>query len=335
MSFRPSPSVAVIGAGLSGLVIAQRLEDVAEVTIFEKSRGVGGRMATRRAGGFEFDHGAQFFTARTRAFCEFLRPLIAAGIVADWRAEFAELDRNGIRAQRAWGGRYPHYVGTPGMNRVGKYLADGLDVQLETQVEKLTRRSGSWVLLDDRDNELGGFDWVVLTAPAPQTGRLAEAVPVLNEQCSGRDMRGCCALMLGFSEPLRLPWQAAAVRDADISWISVNSSKPERKPPFTLVVHSTNAWADAHMEDGIDEVLGHLLDEASVVTGENLDAATHRQVHRWRYANIDKQSGPAFFLDGDARLAACGDWFVRGRIESAFTSASDLAEQLLEKLQTE
>ena len=335
MSNRPSSSVAVIGAGLSGLVIAQRLKDVAEVTLYEKSRGSGGRIATRRAGDFEFDHGAQFFTARTRAFREFLRPLIAEGVVADWRAEFAELDRNGVRAQRPWSARYPHFVGTPSMNRVGKHLAEGLDVQLETQVERLTRHGGSWVLFDGRDNELGDFDWVVLTAPAPQTGALATDIPALTELCGARAMRGCFALMLGFSAPLQLPWQAAMVRDADISWISVNSSKPGRKPPFTLVVHATNAWADAHMEDGIDEVLEHLLGEASAVTGENLDAATHRQVHRWRYANIDKQSGPACFIDADARLAACGDWFVRGRIESAFTSASNLAERMLDTLKTE
>ena len=57
-------------------------------------------MATRRAGDFEFDHGAQFFTARTRAFREFLRPLVEDGVIADWRADFAELDRSGIRARR-------------------------------------------------------------------------------------------------------------------------------------------------------------------------------------------------------------------------------------------
>ena len=133
-------------------------------------------------------------------------------------------------------------------------------------------------------------------------------------------------------EPLALEFEAALVKNADISWISVNSSKPGRKPPFTLVVHSTNAWADAHIDQDTEQVLEHLLAEASSVTGENLDTAVHRQVHRWRYANIDKQSGPAYFIDGDARLAACGDWFVRGRIESAFTSADELAARLLDRL---
>ena len=332
MSAQPLPTAAVIGAGLAGLVIARRLRKVAEVTIYEKSRGPGGRIASRRSGDFEFDHGAQFFTARSLAFREYLQPLIAGGIIADWHADFAELDRNGIRTQRPWAESYQHFVGTPAMNRIGKFLAGGLDVVLETEIATIARHDESWIVSDDEDNELGRFDWVVLTAPAAQTGALAQDTPTLTELCGSRRMLGCFAMMLGFAEPLQLSWQAALVRNADISWIAVNSSKPGRKPPFTLVVHSTNAWADEHIDDDTENVLDHMINQASAVTGANLDAAVHRQVHRWRYANIDKHPGPTFFLDDDARLAACGDWFVRGRVESAFTSANELAARLLDRL---
>ena len=55
------PSVAIIGAGMSGLAAARVLSDAGyAVTIFEKSRGVGGRAATRRRAGFIYDHGAQY-----------------------------------------------------------------------------------------------------------------------------------------------------------------------------------------------------------------------------------------------------------------------------------
>ena len=111
-----------------------------------------------------------------------------------------------------------------------------------------------------------------------------------------------------------------------------NSSKPARSGAFSLVVHSTNAWADAHQADDLDTVLEYLLNEASLVTGVDMQAAAHRQVHRWRYANIATQSGATYFADNDNRLAACGDWCVRGRIEAAFTSASDLAEALIGRM---
>ena len=77
------PTVAVIGAGISGLVCARTLRDHGyPVTVFEKSRGVGGRMATRRTDdGFQFDHGAQYFTARDRRFRRYVNSWIADGIV--------------------------------------------------------------------------------------------------------------------------------------------------------------------------------------------------------------------------------------------------------------
>lgn len=100
-----------------------------------------------------------------------------------------------------------------------------------------------------------------------------------------------------------------------------------------MVVHSTNAWAEAHMEEDPDSVLQHMLDEASLVTGLDLRRARHRKVHRWRYANIGKQEGATYYVDRRNTVAACGDWCVHGRIEAAFTSACDLAESLKEELQ--
>ncbi len=325
-------SVAIVGAGLSGLVVARRLQSLADVTVFEKSRGVGGRMATRYAGEFEFDHGAQFFTARTDAFKAFLGPLIDGGVVADWKADFAELNRDVLTASRSWGDSYPHYVGTPRMSSIGKHLSANLNIALETDLCAVVQESDGWRLLDSAGTRHGPFDWLVVTAPAAQTAALAEDSTQLVAYCGERRMLGCFALMLGFAEGIDLPWNAALVRNADISWISVNSSKPGRGHASTMVVHSTNAWADAHMEDDGDAVLEHMLDEASAVSGADLRTAVHRQVHRWRYANIAKQSGPTHFVDDEKKLAACGDWWVRGRIEAAFTSANALAGSLVERI---
>ncbi len=324
--------IAIIGAGLSGLVAARRLNDAADVTVFEKSRGAGGRMATRYAGDFEFDHGAQFFTARSSAFRKFLQPLLADGVVAHWPALFAELDREGVTATRAWGDDYPHFVGTPRMNRVGKYLSADLDVRYETEVAAIARNNDQWILFDTTNTELGRFEWLVLSAPAPQTEVLAREFPEVVSLCREKTMHGCFALMLGFAQPLELPWQAALVRRADISWVSVNSSKPGRNDAYTLVIHSTNTWADAHIDDDMDSALEHLLNEASLVTGEDLHSAAHRQAHRWRYANIDKQTGPASLINDDKQLAVSGDWLVRGSVEAAFTSANDLGRKLRERL---
>ena len=83
--------IAVIGAGLSGLTVANQLKQHADVTVFEKSRGTSGRLSTRRAEPFIFDHGAQFFTAKTDAFKSHIKPLIEAGIVAPWNARVVQI----------------------------------------------------------------------------------------------------------------------------------------------------------------------------------------------------------------------------------------------------
>ena len=58
-------NIAIIGAGISGCSCAHQLTQAGhQVTVVEKGRGVGGRMATRRMDGARIDHGAQFFTAR-------------------------------------------------------------------------------------------------------------------------------------------------------------------------------------------------------------------------------------------------------------------------------
>lgn len=320
--------VAVIGAGMSGLVAARELSDCSDVTVFEKSRGFGGRMATRYGGDFEFDHGTQFFTARSSEFRDYLEPLIEDGAVACWHARFAELDRDTVTASRDWDDAYPHYVGAPRMNSIGTYLADGLTVRQNTTVETLQRDGQTWRLADSDGNTLGSFDWVLCTAPAAQTAALVPVESPLHRMAGDAEMRACFALMLGFDERPTLPWQAALVRGADISWTSVNSSKPGRDQRFTLVVHSTNAYADANLQTDLGAVRRHLLGEASTVTGVDCGAATFCQLQRWRYANIDKQSGPGCLVDNEHRLAGCGDWFRRGRVEAAFLSGLEVGASL-------
>lgn len=284
-------------------------------------------MATRRVGPFEFDHGAQFFTAQTKAFQAFIEPLLNGGVVADWPARFAELQRDRIVANRGWGSDKPHYVGLPAMNAVGKALASGLDIRLETAVRSLARYGARWQLFGDGQRLLGEFDWVVVTAPAEQTAELLAPTSIAAAAANVR-MQACYALLLGFDMPVDLPWQAAIVHDADISWISVNNSKPGRPESFSLVVHSTNAWANAHMDRDLEAVQHHLAGEFSAVTGIDLGAASLVDLHRWRHANAERHDGDLYALDTGQQLAACGDWFVKGRAEGAFTSARALAVAL-------
>lgn len=318
--------VAVIGAGLAGLTLAHQLKAASEVVIFEKSRGVGGRLATRRREPYSFDHGAQFFKIDTTEFRDFAQPLIADGVIKRWDARFVEFEGSTITSQRTWNDNPPHYVGAPTMNAMGKYLAEPLDVKTNTRVTSI-RPGRRWEIVADTGSSMGHFDWVVCTAPVMQTSALMPASYCYHDHLSSISMKACCALMLGFDSPIDLGFDAALVRNADISWISVNTSKPNRSGPTSIVVHSTNAWADEHLDD--EDIITHLCAEFSRVTGVDTQHVLHKDVQRWRYANVEKQTHDLNLIDAQAQLAACGDWCIQGRVEAAFTSGMQTAQAML------
>jgi len=320
--------IAIIGSGISAITLAQNLKKIATVSLFEKSQSVGGRMAFRRSTPYEFDHGAQFFTAKGKIFKNFIKPLIKENIIKRWDARFAEFIDNKILRTISWNAEYPHYVGTPGMNSIAEYLSTGLNIKLNTKINKVVHNANNWELFDDDSNNLGKFDWVISTAPAIQS---AEILPVnfkYHKDLLDRKMVGCFSLMLGFKKPIPLLWDAALIRNADISWISINSSKPDRGNSFSMLINSTNAWAENHLSDDSQSVISHLHKEITRIIGHDTGNADHVCLKAWHYANISKQTQSDLLIDYDNKLAACGDWITQGRIENAFEAGFMMAQEI-------
>lgn len=319
--------IAIIGAGLSGLSAAHLLKDHAEITVFEKARGVSGRMSTRRAGAYCFDHGAQYFTVRTQSFQNFIEPLIRLNIIKRWSPNYVKFSDDKIIETENWANEAPRYVGVPGMNQINKYLAEELNVPVNTRIVSLQRQD-TWQLSDEHGQIYRDFDWVISTAPSPQTAALFPRAWKYHAAVKAIKMRACFCLMLGFSENLPLEFQAAHVTDADLSWIAVNSDKPGREDCFTLVVHSSEDYAQAHIDDDQASVMAHLIAETSRITGQDVTIADYKTIHRWRYAkNAECETHPVF-LDQDLKLGACGSWCALDRVEGAFTSAYTLARAM-------
>lgn len=318
------PSVAIIGAGLTGLRLAQRLTPFMQVTVFEKSRGLGGRMSTRRSGEFEFDHGAQYFTAHGPDFEGFLLPYVENGTVRRWAPRLAQLA--GEDAPPHW--TAPRYVATPGMTGLAKAMAVDLNVQRAVQVDRLARSRDQWSLTDAEGADLGHFNWVISTAPSPQTACLMPPEFAGHPSLETSVMQGCYSLMLGFDTPLTLDWEAAWVGRHPLAWIAVNTSKPGRPASHCIVAQTSNSWADANLERDQDSIRAELTAEVETVTGIAAQAAEYNSLHRWRYASVATASGAPFLIDPENRLAAAGDWCGAGKVEAAFDSASALAEVL-------
>lgn len=339
---KTGPSVAIIGAGLAGHSLAKMLENSFHISLYDKSRGVGGRMSTRYSNQYEFDHGAPFFTCRSKPFKQFLTPFLETGEVRQWTPRVMTLNHQKKPYRRDW--FEPHYTAVPRMNALCKSLVPHEKIKLDTQITEIKKEASSWFLLDQNQDLHGPYDWVVCTAPAPQTAKLIPASFCDYGRIAETQMTGCYSLMLGFQPPLEIGWQAARVKDSSIDWIFLNSSKPGRPDACSLLLHSTSKWAQDHIEQDQQETEQDLTRELERILGKGpLPSADFSSLHRWRYAFTDPAADDesvkdgaekediereGFLIDRELQLGVCGDWLMQGSVESAFLSAFGLAEQM-------
>jgi hypothetical protein len=309
--------IAIIGAGMAGLAAAHRFRDAGHaVTLFDKSRGLGGRMATRRAGALQFDHGAQYFTARGERFRALVDGWLAGGQVGEWDIG--------------------SYVGMPGMSAPARAMAAGCTIVAGSQIASLHRDDAGWSIHDAGGPVAtpgnGSFTAAILAVPAPQAIPLAASAGIGWSPMQQASYAPCWALMLAFDESLDLPSDRMRPEHAAIGWIARDSSKPGRsRETETVVVHATPDWSRANLEDGPGDVAPRLLaafrDLSGIAAQPGFIAA-----HRWRYALVERTAGQPFLWDEATNLGACGDWCLGPRVEAAFESGDALAEVMLANL---
>jgi len=328
----PMPTVAVIGAGISGLVCARTLVDHGlPVKLFEKSRGVAGRMATRRTeSGISFDHGAQYFTVQNSCFKRYVDSWVHDGIVKSWNGRIVTLVDGSTHAEKSSTQRF---VASPGMNSIGKYLATDLDIYLQTTVAPLKLDDNKWQLLSDDGRKLGEFDVVVVAAPAPQAAAIMQAVPQLATRAEKASMRGCWCVMLSMTLPLDVDFDAAFISKSPLAWIARDSSKPDRGQQCeTWVLHASAEWSECHIEASKDDVERQLIQAFWKATGHVPTPLLFSTTHRWRYATPVQPLEENCLFDRTIQIGACGDWCAGSRVEGAFLSGIALAGRILGNL---
>lgn len=328
--------VAVIGAGISGLMAARTLVDHGHtVTVFEKSRGVGGRMATRRLeDGLSVDHGAQYFTVRDPRMQRYARSWLAQGLIAPWpdrsRGDWQRIAKLNRGAQGFVDDDQARFVGVPSMNAVCKHLARGLSVKTETRIVALNASTDGWSLSDDQGSSFGPFDYLILSCPAEQTADLLEGHSPLSETARRVSMEPCWAAMWMFPQPIASDWVAAFVSDSPLSWIARNSTKPGRSAGGELIVaHANPAWTRQHWDQDVATIVNELLGELWIATGAEPQEPSLVLGHRWKYALASEVDSKGAWFDRDHRIIVCGDWVAGSRVEGAFLSGMAAAGRVL------
>ena len=319
--------VAVIGAGLAGLHAARRLHDAgAEVRVFDKARGSGGRMSTRRTDFGAFDHGAQYFTARDPRFRAQVEKWVASGAAAPWPGKVVRLAEGRVVAEEQ---AEPRFVGAPKMNAVVRDLLGEIDASFGVRIETLRRREEGWVLRCDADFEYEGFDLVVVAVPPAQALPLIDASSKLGPAIAGVRMWPCHATMLSFEAPLPVAFDGAFVESESIAWVARNDSKAERGKESCWVVHTHAEWSERHVEREPASVGEHLEEEFARVLGVELPPVRYRGTHRWLYARPAHPLDGSTLFDPEVGLGICGDWTRGDKVEDAFVSAEDLVDVIL------
>ena len=324
-------SIAVVGAGLAGVTCALQLQSAGHaVVLYEKSRGAAGRMSTRRDGDWQADHGAQYFTARGDAFKAQVDQWASAGLVSTWRARIGEL----TAAQPFQWVAKPgptRYVATPGMNSLVRSMANQLNLQINTTITRIERGQEGWLLYSkEQDTALPAVQFVVFAIPAPQLVAFDSVLPSpWIAQASQTRFDPCWASLVGFDQPLDLPFDALFINEGPLRWIARNHSKPGRTGPETWTLHASPEFSAQTIESNGQEIQTELLAAFAQITTVR---PVWTQIHKWRYAlsHPAAESGESALWDAQMRLGVCGDWLADGRIEGAWLSGQTCAKGVIQ-----
>jgi hypothetical protein len=312
--------VAVIGAGIAGLACARALADGGvSCSIFEKSRGRGGRAATRRVGEHWFDHGAPSFTARDPRFIALVEAWREAGHVQAW-PEPVEVGRP---LQPKAGDL--RLVAIPGMSILARLVGGDLPCTTSTRITGVVQSGTGWRLAADDGRVFGPFSAVVASAPAPQAAPLLAAAPRLAERAAAVEFAPCWTVLIEFAAPVTLVAGARPSRGKALAWAVHEASRPGRPPGERWVLHANALWTVAHLGEPEEAVVATILTAFAEHLAAPLPAVAFSMAHRWLHAVPKYPLRSDCLWDAWTRIGACGDWCTTGDIEGAWRSGRSLA----------
>ncbi|MBN1448783.1 MAG: FAD-dependent oxidoreductase [Bacteroidetes bacterium] len=322
-------SCLVVGAGIAGLMAARELQrQGVSVLVLDKSRGVGGRMATRRFGGGVFDHGTQYFAPSSPWFQSRIAEWIDDGIAREWfRVRAYELDPRFLSAAR--------YRGCPAMTSIPKAIAAGIDVRTGHRVVNIRERNGAWEAETDSGMQFHGSG-CILTPPVPQVLELLDAsgFPVPSREhgiLTGLVYESCITVMAVCADRPTLPENGVLEFERGIlRRIMDNTRKGISPDVHAVTIHAMGDFSAGHFDDDTEDLLRMIFAEAQPIIET---AVRESQVHRWRYSQVvQPHQDPLLLLHDAPALAVAGDAFGANGVEGAARSGMEAARSILQRL---
>jgi len=313
--------IAIVGAGVAGLAAALRAREAGFTPIiYEKSRGPGGRLASKRTrDDASVDIGAQFFTIRNPKFNAFLREYAGADALQFWDATlWHESSENGVDSFH----QAMRYVGTPRMTAITRALSRNLSISTGARITAVSAGPEGWTLTTDQGSH-GPFPRVIITTPPEQARDLLPESLVAAMTLEQFRMLPCWTLALRFEEALTPGFDGIQLAHESLGWVARNTSKPARGNAEWWVIHANSTWSETHRDTEPAIVAEKLTTAFRQRFGVGQPTSDHL-VHRWLYARPAPGPRPLYLSSADNGLGLCGDWLAGGRVEGAFESADAL-----------
>jgi predicted NAD/FAD-dependent oxidoreductase len=327
-------SVVIVGGGLCGLMAAVVLQlQGLEVTVLDKGKGIGGRLASRRLRHGDavgcFDFGAQYFKAQHPLFLAWVEDWINAGVVKVW-AEGMGTETGTIRSQGV-----KLYRGEPSNRSLAQYLAQDLKVVNQEKVNAFHWQDNVWQIHCDSGGIYQG-DRLVVTAPLPQTLELLTVSNInlpadIQQTLTGVVYDPCFSLSLLLEQPSLVPDPGGLWLSGEpLAWMACSTKKGISPHGYGVTVQAGPEFSRHYLATDTEQVIALMTAAAQPWLGSAV-LASH--LHLWRYSHPQNPlDQPFLFGDFPGPVYFGGDAFHGGKVEGAALSGLAIAEHLLNSL---
>lgn len=308
----------ILGSGIAGLAAARLAKkDGKSVLVIDKGQRIGGRVTARQKDGLTFNHGAQFFTAKSAEFAELLDSARSSGSIIDWQISPTKIVQ----------------IGNPSMLSLPKFMARGIDLYQNIEITRISFQ-GANISFFAHDSTIAVGRQAIVTAPAAQSAFLLNNIyPELAATAHHPTYDPCWTVMLNLEMDKKIHNKISVseypVRDED-SGIALAVPEYIRTTKgavakdiisSALTIQASGKWSQQHLTEDPQTVISILCDIWAGISRHPLPNILSATSHRWLYAKVNKAadlSAPRLSIDG--KLAIAGDWLAGPRVEQAFES---------------
>ena len=311
----------IVGSGIAGSTIANLLAKNYSVEVFDKARGPGGRASNRRyKSNLSFDHGLQYFSAKSVEFKKILINLKKKKILKDWPGAHLDFTFKNKKISTK-------FIGIKGNNDFCKYLITGINTNYQSTVTNISFNSKFWTLTINGKNKLY-FKYLILTCPFPQLKLLASKYlrkEIINLKVN---MVPNITVMVAFKNYKSLNINSIKFNDEIITWACQENSKNRFKC-------NENLWTIQCSEKFSKKIINLykknknkyqsiILKKFEQLLGFKTKNATFKNIHGWKYSSSNSITSSKYIWNEKCNLGVCGDWFIGPKGENAWQSAKNL-----------